>query len=493
MTDPACILAIDQGTTSSRALVFDPDTAIVAASQEEFPQSFPRPGWVEHDPEAIWQSTVSVCRSALAAAEAQGRRVAAVGLTNQRETTLLWDRRTGRPLHPAIVWQDRRTAEACRELAAEGFEPLVRKRTGLLLDPYFSATKLAWLLEHVDGAAAAAAAGRLAFGTVDSFLVWRLTGGRVHATDVTNAARTMLFDIHRQCWDEDMLRVFGIPASVLPEVRDCSADYGATEAGLLGRSLPILGVAGDQHAATLGQCCFEPGTMKCTYGTGAFLVVNTGASPVESQHRLLTTIAWRLDGRTCYALEGAIFVAGASVQWLRDQLHVIATAAETDGLARGLEDNRGLYLVPAFSGLGAPWWDPEARGALVGLTRACGPAELARAALESVAYQTHDLIAAMHEDGIAPTRLRVDGGMVANEWLLQFLADILQLDVDRPEIMETTALGAAYLAGRRCGVFGSFEEFAARWRLDARFRPRGAMPRQALLAGWRKAVQRVLS
>lgn len=487
-----CILAIDQGTTSSRAIVFAPDTAAVAAAQEEFPQLFPQPGWVEHDPEAIWSTTVSVCRRALAEAAARGRRVVAIGLSNQRETTLAWDRRDGRPVCNAIVWQDRRTADSCRELADEGFESLARERTGLLLDPYFSASKLAWILRRVEGARELAKSGHLAFGTVDSFLVWRLTGGRVHATDATNASRTLLFDIHRQCWDADLLRTFGVPESVLPEVRDCAADYGRSERGLFEHELPILGVAGDQQAAALGQCCFEEGALKCTYGTGAFLVANTGARPLPSRHRLLSTVAWRLDGETRYALEGSIFVAGAAVQWLRDRLGVIGAAGETEALARSLEDNRGVYLVPAFSGLGAPWWDPNARGALFGLTRDSGPAELARAALESVAYQTHDLVAAIREDGIAPVGLRVDGGMVANGWLLQFLADTLQLAVDRPKVMETTALGAAYLAGRQCGVFGSLAEFARQWQLDLRVQPRSDGTRQARLAEWRRAVQRVL-
>ncbi len=485
------ILAIDQGTTSSRAICFDLDGTPLASAQREFTQHYPRPGWVEHDPEEIWESTLAVTRETLAAADGE---VVAIGITNQRETTLVWERDSGRPIYNAIVWQDRRTAETCERLRAAGHEEWVSERTGLLLDPYFSATKVAWILDHVDGARARAEAGELAFGTVDAFLVWRLTGGRVHATDATNASRTLLFDIHEQRWDEELLALFGVPGGLLPEVRDCAADFGHCTAGLLGPEIPIGGVAGDQQAAAVGQACFAPGMIKSTYGTGCFAVLNTGAEAPRSANRLLTTVCYRLDGRTSFALEGSIFVAGAAVQWLRDGLGVIGSAAETEALARGLDSNRGVYLVPAFTGLGAPHWDPHARGALYGLTRDTGVAELARAALESVCYQTRDLLEAMAADrGQAPATLRVDGGMVANEWLVQFLADVTGIPVERPAVIETTALGAAYLAGLQAGCYRSLDEIAARWRVAARCEP--AMPadaRAALLAGWDDAVRRTL-
>lgn len=494
MGERPCILAIDQGTTSSRAIVFDAGAAVLAVAQMEFPQHYPADGWVEHDPEDIWRSTLEVSRQALQAAEATGARVVAIGVTNQRETTLIWDRQTGRPIHNAIVWQDRRTAADCAALAADGNETMVQARSGLLLDPYFSATKAAWLLDHVSGARMRAETGHLAFGTVDSFLLWRLTGGRVHATDATNASRTNLFNIHTQDWDPDLLRLFRVPAALLPEVKDSADSFGQTDPALFGRPIPVLGLVGDQQGATIGQCCFEPGTIKSTYGTGCFVVVNTGATPVASRHRLLTTIAYRIDGRTDYALEGSIFIAGAAVQWLRDGLGIVRTAAETEALAAGLPDNGGVYMVPAFTGLGAPHWDAAARGSLTGLTRASSRAHLARAALEASCYQTRDLLAAMREDGAVPAALRVDGGMVANGWMVQFLADLLDLPVDRPVVMETTALGAAYLAGRKAGVYGDFAEFTRVWQRDRRFDP--AMPastRAALLAGWQEAVKRTLS
>ena len=494
MAERDCVLAIDQGTTSSRAIVFDAAAGIVSVAQAEFPQHYPADGWVEHDPEDIWRTTLEVSRQALQSAEARGCRVAAIGLTNQRETALVWDRATGTPIHNAIVWQDRRTAATCQSLAAAGQEEAVRGRTGLLLDPYFSATKVAWMLDHVSGARLRADEGQLAFGTVDTFLLWRLTGGRVHATDVTNASRTNLFNIHSQEWDPELLRLFRVPASVLPAVKDCADAYGETDPALFGRAIPILGVVGDQQGAAIGQCCFEPGMIKSTYGTGCFVVANTGSKAVASRNRLLTTIAFRIDGRTDYALEGSIFVAGAAVQWLRDGLGIIRTAAETEALASGLPDNGGVYMVPAFTGLGAPHWDPGARGTLVGLTRGSGRAHLARAALEASCYQTHDLLAAMREDGAAPAALRIDGGMVANDWMAGFLADVLDLPVDRPQVMETTALGAAYLAGRRAGIYGGFGEFQKTWKRNARFEPRLAPPaREALLAGWKGAVARALS
>jgi len=490
----ALILAIDQGTTSSRAIVFDAQARVVASAQAEFPQIYPAEGWVEHDPEAIWDTTLSTARLALHTAEQAGGRVVAIGIANQRETALIWDRASGRPIYNAIVWQDRRTAEACRALEAQGLLPRVRARTGLLLDPYFSATKAAWILDHVEGARGRAGMGELAFGTVDSFLLWRLTGGQVHATDATNASRTSLYDIHQGAWSDELCRLLNVPAQVLPQVRDSSAMFGETAPEWFGRSIPVLGLIGDQQAATVGQCGFAPGDIKATFGTGAFVLVNTGAVPIASHHRLLTTIAYQLDGQATYALEGSVFVAGAAVQWLRDGLGIIRTAAETEGLARGLAGNGGVYLVPAFTGLGAPHWDPDARGALFGLTRATGPAELARAALESVCYQTHDLLAAMAQDGIALSALKVDGGLSANDWAMGLLADLVALPVERPAVLETTALGAAYMAGRQAGVYGDLDAFRGLTRAGARFAPTmGPRAREALLSGWRDAVRRTLS
>ena len=483
------LLTIDQGTTSSRAIRFDVAGGQQSIAQQEFAQHIPQPGWVEHDPEEIWQTTIEVAREALRDTES----IAGIGITNQRETTLIWDRNTGQPIHPAIVWQDRRTADHCANLKADGAEPLVRERTGLLLDPYFSGTKIAWLLDNVDGARARAEDGQLAFGTVDAFLIWRLTNGRVHATDATNAARTLLFNIHTQDWDDDLLKLLDVPRALLPEVRDCADDFGISEQSLLGSAIAIRGVAGDQHAATVGQACFEPGMIKSTYGTGCFAILNTGEQAVESENGLLTTLAYRLNGKPTYALEGSIFVAGAGVQWLRDELRIIEGAAETEALAGALTDNGGVYLVPAFVGLGAPHWDPDARGAVVGLTRDSGAAHFARAALEAVAYQTHDLAVAMAADaGSSIDTLRVDGGMVANDWLMQFLADVLNGSVERPTISETTALGAAYLAGLQAGVLDSIEDLSSRWQLDRRFEPAmNSTDRVALLAGWQAAVGRV--
>jgi glycerol kinase len=488
---PPLVLALDQGTTSSRALVFDAAGEVIALAQAEFPQLYPADGWVEHDPEAIWSTTLSTARQALAAAERGGGQVIAIGLANQRETTLLWDRESGRPLYNAIVWQDRRTAAACRALEAAGVGEEVRRRSGLLLHPYFSATKIAWILSHVENARSLARAGRLAFGTVDSFLLWRLTGGRVHATDATNASRTNLYDLQAGDWSDTLCRIFDVPRALLPEVRDSSGEFGVTSPELFGRRLPILAVLGDQQAAGVGQGNLAPGEVKATYGTGGFILANTGGAAIASRHKLLTTVAYRLDGQTTYALEGAIFVAGAAVQWLRDGLKVIGSAAETEGLAAGLASNNGVYLVPAFAGLGAPHWDAEARGAIFGLTRASGPAELARAALEAVAYQTRDLVEAMGEDGLVFSALKVDGGMSSNGWMLQFLADILDRPVVRPAELETTALGAALTAGHRAGVYG---EPACIPRADPRastFEPRMAITeRDRLLAGWRDACAR---
>ncbi len=494
MSKTGLLLALDQGTTSTRAILFGPDLLPRAMASQELPQHFPAPGWVEHEPEDIWQGALGAMRAALAQAGAAPGDLAGIGITNQRETVVLWERASGRPVHRAIVWQDRRTADHCARLRAEGAEPLITARTGLLADPYFSATKLAWLLETIPGARAQAERGELCFGTVDSFLLHRLTGGRVHATDATNAARTLLFDIRHGCWDEELLRLFGIPAAILPEVRDCAAEFGTTD--VLGGAVAIRGIAGDQQAATLGQACFAPGMLKSTYGTGCFALLNTGPTPVASTNRLLTTIAWQLYGQRCYALEGAIFVAGAAVQWLRDGLGVVAEAAETGALAAAADPAQAVYLVPAFVGLGAPWWDAEARGAIFGLTRATGRAELARAALESVAFQTRDLLDAMRADwpGMGETVLRVDGGMVASDWTMQFLADLLGAPVDRPAVAETTALGAAWLAGLQAGLVPPPEAAATHWRLERRFLPRMAREEAARRhAGWLDAVRRTRS
>ncbi|MGC8524158.1 MAG: glycerol kinase GlpK [Acidibrevibacterium sp.] len=488
------LLALDQGTTSTRSILFRQDVSVAAVAQQEFPQHYPEPGWVEHDPEDLWRSAVATLREALAGVSVD--EIAALGIANQRETTILWSRKTGQAIAPAIVWQDRRTAERCAALRAQGLEPMIAKKTGLLLDPYFSGTKIAWLLDHVEGARARATAGELAFGTVDSFLIWRLTGGAVHATDATNAARTLLFDIHRGAWDEALCAAFDVPVSLLPEVRDSAGDFGTTTPDLFGRALPIRGVAGDQQAATVGQACFAPGMLKSTYGTGCFALLNTGDQPVASKNRLLTTIAYQLNGRRTYALEGAIFVAGASVQWLRDELGLLTAAAEAGELAAAADPAQDVYLVPAFVGLGAPHWDAGARGAIFGLTRGTTRKELARAALESVGYQTRELIEAMRADwpGAAQTVLRVDGGMTASDWTMQFLADILEAPVDRPKIMETTALGAAYLAGLAAGVLPAPETFARSWALDRRFTPNlAAAARERKWRGWRDAVARTRS
>jgi glycerol kinase len=488
------LLALDQGTTSTRSILFRHDVSVAAVAQQEFPQHYPEPGWVEHDPEDLWRSAVATLREALAGVSVD--EIAALGIANQRETTILWSRKTGQAIAPAIVWQDRRTAERCAALKAQGLEPMIAKKTGLLLDPYFSGTKIAWLLDHVEGARARAAAGELAFGTVDSFLIWRLTGGAVHATDATNASRTLLFDIHRGAWDEALCAAFDVPLSLLPEVRDSAGDFGTTTPDLFGRALPIRGVAGDQQAATVGQACFAPGMLKSTYGTGCFALLNTGDQPVASKNRLLTTIAYQLNGRRTYALEGAIFVAGASVQWLRDELRLIAAAGEAGELAAAADPAQDVYLVPAFVGLGAPHWDAGARGAIFGLTRGTTRKELARAALESVGYQTRELIEAMRADwpGAAQTVLRVDGGMTASDWTMQFLADILDAPVDRPRIMETTALGAAYLAGLASGVLPAPETFARSWALDRRFTPHlDPAARERKWHGWRDAVARTRS
>jgi glycerol kinase len=488
------ILAMDQGTTSSRAIIFDPSYSVVALAQEEFQQHFPNSGWVEHRPADIWRTTLNTAKAAITKAGISPKQIAAIGITNQRETTLIWDRKTGEPAYNAIVWQDRRTAEYCNGLKSQGHEPSITKKTGLLLDPYFSATKLAWILDNVDGARARAEAGELAFGTVDTWLLWNLTEGASHATDATNASRTMLYNIHLGEWDAELLTLFNIPSNLLPTVKDCAADFG--HSSLLGAIIPILGIAGDQQAATLGQACFNPGMMKSTYGTGCFALLNTGDTPVNSNNRLLTTIAYQLDGKPTYALEGSIFIAGAAVQWLRDGLGIIDSAKQSGELAATADDNQQVYMIPAFTGLGAPWWDPDARGALIGLTRGTGPAELSRAALESVCYQTLDLLNAMQSDWnqVADTVLRVDGGMVASDWTMQRLADILQSPVDRPVIAETTALGAAWLAGSRAGIWSDQTGFAERWQLDRQFSPKmSAQERAYRVAGWDQAIRRILT
>lgn len=489
------LLAIDQGTTSSRAIVFSAQGLPLASAQREFKQYFPQDGWVEHDAEEIWLSILEVCREALASKGLKAEEVLAIGITNQRETTLVWDAATGTPIHPAIVWQDRRTADYCAGLKAAGHEARVTDKTGLLIDPYFSATKLRWILDQVPGARERAARGELRFGTVDSFLLWRLTGGKAHRTDASNASRTLLFNIHEQRWDDELLALFDIPRSLLPEVLDCAAEFGTTEPGLLGAAIPVLGMAGDQQAALIGQACFRPGMVKSTYGTGCFMIQNTGDTPVRSRNRLLTTVGYRLNGKVTYAVEGSIFVAGAAVQWLRDGIKLIGHARDSEALAEQTGDACGVYLVPAFTGLGAPYWDPKARGAIFGLTRDTGIKEIVTAGLQSVCYQTRDLLEAMRQDGAAePSALRVDGGMVVNNWVMQFLADILGVPVERPVVTETTALGVAYLAGLQAGLYRDLDEIAGHWHREQPFAPRMAgAHRDRLYAGWLDAVKRVRS
>ncbi len=491
------ILAIDQGTTSSRAIVFDQAMTPIASAQEEFEQHFPASGWGEHEAEDLWSTTISTCRKALESAGLSAGDIAAIGITNQRETTVIWDKNTGQAIHKAIVWQDRRTADICAALRKDGHEPMFTAQTGLLLDPYFSGTKVKWILDTVEGARQKAADGDLLFGTVDSYLIWRLTGGRVHATDATNAARTLLYDIHRGAWSLEICGLLDIPMAMLPEVKNCADDFGETEAALFGGAIAIRGVAGDQQAATVGQACFEPGMLKSTYGTGCFALLNTGAAPVQSQNRLLTTIAYQLDGKPTYALEGSIFIAGAVVQWLRDGLKIIGTAGETQGLAEAADLSQDLVMVPAFTGLGAPYWNAECRGAVYGLTRNSGAAEFARAALQSVGLQTRDLLEAMRADGAAGAGeavLRVDGGMSASDWTMQYLADIIGAPVDRPKVLETTAMGAAWLAGMHVGVYQGQAEFAANWALEQRFMPKMAeQERSAAYTRWKSAVAATLT
>jgi glycerol kinase len=489
------VLVVDQGTTSTRSIVFGPDAAIVGMAQEEFPQIFPQPGWVEHDPESLWLTTLSTARQSLSKAGVEPSALAGLGIANQRETTLVWSRTTGRPIHNAIVWQDRRTAPSCARLKDQGCERLVSTRTGLLLDPYFSATKIAWILDNVAGARAKAERGELAFGNVDSFLIWRLTNGKVHVTDATNASRTLLFNIHLGAWDDDLLALFRIPPSMLPEVQDCAAEFGEAAAEYLGAPTPIRGVAGDQQAALIGQACFRPGMVKSTYGTGCFLLANTGGRAVESRHKLLTTIAYQFGGKRTFALEGSIFSAGATVQWLRDGLGVLAAAAESGEMAANADPRERVYFVPAFTGLGAPHWDSEARAAIFGLTRGVARNEIVRAALESVGYQTRDLVDAMRADwdGEFASVIRVDGGMSASDWTMQFLADILNAQVDRPEIFETTALGAGYLAGWQAGLYPDPAQFSETWRRQVSFKPSMApSERESRYRGWRDAMARTV-
>ncbi len=486
------ILAIDQGTTSSRAIIFDRSGAIKSVAQKEFKQYYPQPGWVEHDAKEIWSTQASVIASAITDAGVEAEDIAALGITNQRETTVVWDKQTGLPVHHAIVWQDRRTSDFCDQLKDRGLEPKIEQKTGLRIDSYFSATKLKWLLDHVDGLREKAEQGRIAFGTVDSWLVWKLTQGKVHVTDVTNACRTMLYNIHKKTWDEEILQILDIPRSVLPQVRSCSEIYGETGRALFPSRIPIAGIAGDQQAALFGQMCTEPGMIKNTYGTGAFMILNTGSMPVKSSHNLLTTIAWQVGGRMSYALEGSIFIAGAVVQWLRDGLHLIGTSEEVERLAQTEPDNGGVYLVPAFAGLGAPHWDQYARGIIIGLTRGTTAGHIARAALESIAYQTRDVLEAMKADSdIGVGELRVDGGAAADDTLMQFQADILQIPIVRPKILETTALGAAYLAGLAVGYWDNFDEIKSQWQIDRIFQPRMAPDQvKQLIERWQEAVER---
>jgi len=483
-------MAIDQGTSSSRTVIFDYSATVIASAQQEFPQEYPQPGWVEHDPEAIWNSVLEVTKKSLSACGAGS--IAGLGITNQRETTLIWDRKTGQCIHHAIVWQDRRTADYCRELKDQGVEETITRKTGLRLDPYFSATKIAWILDHVANARRRAESGQLAFGTIDCFLLWRLTGGRVHATDASNASRTLLFNIHTQEWDRELLQLFDIPQSLLPQVKDCASDFGVTDQSVIGAKLPICGMAGDQQAALIGQAGFRTGATKSTYGTGCFVIANTGEQAVQSKNNLLTTVAYRLDGQTTYGIEGSIFVAGSAIQWLRDQLRIIESAPDSGKIAEATGIVEHVHVVPAFAGLGAPYWDPDARGAILGLSRDSGSNEIVTATLQAVAYQTRDLVDAMSDDGIDPSVIRVDGGMVANDWFLQFLADMVNVTVERPANVESTVLGAAFLAGLNSGGFASIDAIAELWSSERVFEPQMTdEKRTALYQGWQDAVARI--
>lgn len=487
------LLAIDQGTTSSRSIIFSSSGKIEAVAQQEFTQKYPKDGWVEHEPEEIWESVLFTLKDVFKKCSLAPSDIASIGITNQRETTLVWHKSTGKTVYPAIVWQDRRTAQQCRDLSSdEEFVSYINSTTGLLLDPYFSATKVAWILDNVEGAREQAENGDLLFGTVDSYLIWRLTDGQSHKTDATNASRTMLFDINKQQWDKRLLERFNIPSSMLPEVMDCAADYGVINEDILGKAIPIQGVAGDQQAALVGQACFQKGMAKSTYGTGCFMILNTGNTPLQSKNRLLTTVGYRINGETTYALEGSIFMAGATVQWLRDGLKLIGDAAESEALAQRARQDNGVFLVPAFTGLGAPYWDPDARGAILGLTRDTGISEIVAAGLQSVCYQTKDLQKAMESDGARPTNIRVDGGMSQNDWVMGFLSDILGAEVERPDVTETTALGAAFLAGLQHGIFSSIDELTHCWTSDRVFTPRlSKAERDQAYGGWKEAVDRI--
>ena len=490
------VLSIDQGTTSSRGVIFDKNYEIVSIGQKEFTQFFPDSGWVEHDPEEIWMSTLESCHSAIKESKIDPSQIRAVGITNQRETTVVWDKETGKPIYNAIVWQDRRTSDQCQNLKDLGHESLVNEKTGLLLDPYFCATKIAWILDNVSGARQKANEGQLLFGTIDCFLMWRLSNQQIHSTDATNACRTMLYNIHDGCWDEDLLKLFNIPSSMLPKVCDNAADFGKVDESIFGSEIPITASIGDQPSALVGQACFQPGMVKSTYGTGCFVLINTGYEPVKSNNKLLTTLAFQVNGKTCYALEGSIFVAGAAVQWLRDGLKFIESAQESESLAMQADESQDVYLVPAFVGLGAPYWDPDCRGALFGMTRNTGPAEITKATLESVCYQTSDLLSAIAKDlGEGKlSAIRVDGGMAASNWTMQMLSDLVELPVDRPKNLETTALGAAYLAGMQIGFYPSMSDFSDSWQSDSQFNSKMTSDsRERKLAGWKDAVKRTLS
>ena len=490
------ILSIDQGTTSSRGVLFDENYEIISIGQNEFTQFFPDSGWVEHDPEEIWTSTLESCRSAINQSKIDPNQIRAIGITNQRETTVVWDKETGMPIYNAIVWQDRRTSDYCQSLRSLGHESLVNQKTGLLLDPYFCATKIAWILDNVDGAREKANKGGLLFGTIDCFLMWRLSNQKIHSTDATNASRTLLYNIHEGCWDKDLLELFNVPASMLPEVYDNAADFGVADESIFGSEIAIAASIGDQPSALVGQACFHPGMVKSTYGTGCFVLINTGYEPVKSNNKLLTTLAFQVNGKTCYALEGSIFIAGAAVQWLRDGLKFIESAEQSETLAMKADDSQDVYLVPAFVGLGAPHWDPDCRGALFGMTRNTGPAEITKATLESVCYQTSDLLSAISKD-LGESKLsaiRVDGGMAASNWTMQMLSDLVELPVDRPKNLETTALGAAYLAGMQVGIYPPMDEFSESWQSESQFNSKMKEElRERKLAGWKDAVRRTLS
>ena len=488
------IISIDQGTTSSRAILFNLKGQSVYVSQTEFTQYFPKDGWVEHSPNEIWKTTLKVLKDVIKKSKALKGKILTIGITNQRETTILWDKTTGKAVYNAIVWQDRRSSEYCKKLIRQKKETIIYNKTGLLIDAYFSATKIKWIIDNVPKARELIKKKRLIFGTVDCFLLWKLTNGADHATDATNASRTMLFNISTNDWDKQILRILKIPREILPTVKDCSADFGHTDPSLTGTSYPITGMVGDQQSATIGQCCFEPGSLKSTYGTGAFVLLNTGSKKVYSKNRLLTTIGYRINGKTTYALEGSIFIAGAGVQWLRDKIKFIKKASDTEKIIKSLKSNNGIYLVPAFTGLGAPYWAVNARGVLSGLTRDTGPKEIVRATVESVAYQTHDLFEAMKNDGLRPKIIKVDGGMVKNNWFSQFLADVVDIKVLRPKVEETTALGAAFMAGLQIGVYKSLKDISNNWQVDRSFYPKmKSSNRKSLIKGWDKAIKKTLS